>query len=87
MKCPYCGYKNKSKVRFCTQCGKDLKSKKVEKPFKKSESKIVPEEKTEQVQLEVWQPTWKWHLKILGIIYAFLGICYWIMKIILKRFA
>lgn len=32
----------------------------------------------------VWYPTWKWHLKTLGIIYAVLIVIYIILRIFLK---
>lgn len=30
------------------------------------------------------EPTWKWHLKVLAIIYAILGIAYILLRIFLK---
>jgi len=30
------------------------------------------------------EPTWKWHLKVLAIIYAILGLAYVLLRIFLK---
>jgi hypothetical protein len=33
----------------------------------------------------LWQPTWKWHLKVLGIIYACLIVAYFVISQFLSR--
>lgn len=34
----------------------------------------------------LWQPTWRWHLKTLGIIYAILIVLFFVTKAALKPF-
>ena len=39
------------------------------------------------LQLEpLWQPTWRWHLRTLGIIYAVVIVLFFVTKSILKPF-
>lgn len=33
----------------------------------------------------LWLPTWKWHLKVLGIIYAILIVAYFVIDTVLKQ--
>ena len=34
----------------------------------------------------LWQPTWRWHAKTLGIIYAILIVLFFVMKALLKPY-
>jgi hypothetical protein len=34
----------------------------------------------------LWQPTWRWHAKTLGIIYAVLIVLFFVMKSVLKPY-
>jgi len=34
----------------------------------------------------LWQPTWSWHLKTLGIIYAVLIVLFFVAKFLLKPY-
>lgn len=34
----------------------------------------------------LWQPTWNWHLRTLGIIYAILIVLFFVTKSLLKPF-
>ena len=34
----------------------------------------------------LWQPTWQWHAKTLGIIYAVLIVLFFVMKSLLKPY-
>ena len=34
----------------------------------------------------LWQPTWRWHAKTLGIIYVILIVLFFVMKSILKPY-
>lgn len=35
---------------------------------------------------QVWTPSWKWHLKTLGIIYSVLIIIYFVLLVLLKPY-
>jgi hypothetical protein len=34
----------------------------------------------------LWQPTWRWHLRTLGIIYAVIIVLFFVMKSLLKPY-
>jgi hypothetical protein len=36
--------------------------------------------------IPIWKPDWKWHLKVLGIVYVFLIFLYFGLNILLKPY-
>lgn len=81
MKCPKCNVDNRDKAKFCSECGFNLRNIK-EKTKKQSENKVD----SENLELPLWRPTWKWHLKTLSIIYAALLIIFFMLNILLKPY-
>ena len=37
-------------------------------------------------QIEIWQPTWKWHFRVLAVIYGGLIVLFILLNIILKPY-
>lgn len=58
----------------CPKCGHD----------NKENAKICVKCKADLRPVLIEEPTWKWHLKVLAIIYAILGIAYILLRIFLK---
>jgi hypothetical protein len=58
----------------CPKCGYD----------NKEDAKSCVKCKADLRPILIEEPTWKWHLKVLAIIYAILGIAYILLRIFLK---
>ncbi|MDH5173971.1 MAG: hypothetical protein OEW43_01790 [Elusimicrobiota bacterium] len=58
----------------CSKCGHD----------NKEDAKVCVKCKADLKSILIEEPTWKWHLKVLAIIYAILGIAYILLRIFLK---
>ncbi|MEE9316525.1 MAG: zinc ribbon domain-containing protein [bacterium] len=58
----------------CPKCGHD----------NKENAKFCVKCKVDLKSILIEEPTWKWHLKVLAIIYAILGIAYILLRIFLK---
>lgn len=58
----------------CPKCGYD----------NKENAKFCVKCKADIRPVLIEEPTWKWHLKVLAIIYAVLGIAYILLRIFLK---
>jgi len=58
----------------CPKCGFD----------NKEDAKSCVKCKVDLRSILIEGPTWKWHLKVLAIIYAILGIAYILLRIFLK---
>ncbi len=58
----------------CPKCGYD----------NKEDAKVCVKCKADLKSNLIEEPTWKWHLKVLAIIYAILGIAYILLRIFLK---
>lgn len=58
----------------CPKCGHD----------NKENAKFCVKCKADLRSILIEEPTWKWHLKVLAIIYAILGIAYILLRIFLK---
>jgi hypothetical protein len=58
----------------CPKCGYD----------NKEDAKSCVKCKADLRPILIEEPTWKWHLKVLAIIYSILGIAYILLRIFLK---
>ncbi|MCJ7646270.1 hypothetical protein MUO65_05140 [bacterium] len=58
----------------CPKCGHD----------NKEDAKSCVKCKADLRPILIEEPTWKWHLKVLAIIYSILGIAYILLRIFLK---
>ena len=58
----------------CPKCGHD----------NKENAKFCVKCKADLRPVLIEEPTWKWHLKVLAIIYAILGIAYILLRIFLN---
>jgi len=58
----------------CPKCGYD----------NKEDAKSCVKCKADLRNILIEGPTWKWHLKVLAIIYAILGVAYILLRIFLK---
>lgn len=58
----------------CPKCGHD----------NKENAKVCAKCKADLRTTLIEEPTWKWHVKVLAIIYAILGIAYILLRIFLK---
>jgi hypothetical protein len=52
----------------------------------KPDAKICRKCAAELVVKPVWMPTWKWHLKVLGIIYILLIVTFFLLNWLLKPY-
>ncbi|MCG3203496.1 MAG: hypothetical protein KCHDKBKB_00164 [Elusimicrobia bacterium] len=56
------------------------------KPNKKDNARDVQKEEAHTQSMEpLWQPTWKWHLKVLAGVYVFLIFAYFAVSTFLSK--
>ena len=60
----------------CPKCGQE----------NKDTAKLCAKCKFDLTVPPVWMPTWRWHLKTLGIIYAVLIVLFFVLQILLKPY-
>jgi len=58
----------------CPKCGYE----------NKEDARFCAKCRTDLRSILIEGPTWKWHLKVLAIIYAILGIAYILLRVFLK---
>ncbi|HCJ67441.1 MAG TPA: hypothetical protein DHV62_09035 [Elusimicrobia bacterium] len=60
----------------CPKCGQE----------NKESAKYCSKCGTSLTVLPFWMPTWKWHLRALGIIYIILVVLFFLLRILLKSY-
>ena len=60
----------------CTKCNSE----------NKDEAKICKKCGTSLIVRQVWKPTWKWHLKVLGIIYVAIIALFFLINYLLRDY-
>ena len=86
MKCPKCASDNRVSSKFCGRCGAALPQPgpgNARKPGPAPLSAAAGSGKSPAPN-PLWQPTWRWHIRTLLIIYAVLAAVYLVVNRILS---